>query len=181
LKIPFYLLLYPSGPGNDLVLRLKKKLSGNQAYKNNSLNAPPHWTLCRFAVKAGQEQELLDQLDQLVPFIQGLTTRTSGISSFNSTGTLYVELKEKERCLALQLEIVQELKKRLPFLKRNMSTASVPHLTIIRGVRADLLEEIKKELEDSYEDSPCGFNSLSLLQEQSGKMKLLKRWNLIEK
>ncbi len=181
MKIPFYLLLYPSGPGNDLVLRLKKELSDTQAYKNNSLNAPPHWTLCSFAVKAGQEQELLDQLDQLAPTVQGLTTLTAGISSFHSTGTLYVDLKEKEHCMALQLEIVQELKKRLPFLKRNMLIASVPHLTIIRGVKADLLEEIKKELKNGYEESVCNFNSLSLLQEQSGKMKLLKSWNLHEK
>jgi 2'-5' RNA ligase len=177
-KSYYSLLLYPSGPVKDQVIQMKKKLSARIGDKNSSLKAPPHISICSFSLKPGQEKELTASLDGILQSVTAVCVRTAGVSCFSSSGTLFLSFLAPSLYTAIQSQLISELKKKLPSLKRHMRVAATPHLTIGKGLDPLLLEQLSEELQELFTEEECCFTSIGLIHEQQGRMKLFRTWEL---
>ncbi len=179
MKNRFYILLLPSDAVGRQVSALRHTLRAVPGLSFSSSSAPAHLSVCSFLLKAGIEKQLVSLLDGLFGQLNRMLFETKCISSFESSGTLFISLNESEQYTVFQNQLVTELKHSIPALKRNMSVGAVPHLTLARGCKGASLDGVKELVQQGYTVCSFTIGRVSLMLEREGKMSEYKSWNLI--
>ena len=136
MKLYFSLLLIPDKAFSEQITGFKKQLKEIHDKPFFSVNAPAHLSLCRFSIKSGEEQELVEVLGSYLEKEKPLSLQCGGLGGFPESGTLFLEIINPEPFRLFQASLTQMLKSAYPSLKRNLSIASVPHITLGRDFNA---------------------------------------------
>ena len=134
--------------------------------------------MCSFALAAGKESILIDELEIISQQNHPFTLQPSGLSYFPSSSTLFLAFDNPLPYIQLQQHIVSTIKISLPALKRNMAIAAVPHLTLAKGISPGEAEDLVNQLTTPGSWSAYSFSKLSLMIEQGGKMREMRSWLL---
>jgi 2'-5' RNA ligase len=178
MKETFSLLLIPDSVFLNQVARLKQKVLLVIGRDYASSRAPAHLSLCSFRLKAGSGDALCAFLDHLCLNSSALKLSCHEIASFPQTGTLYLALKAPEKFQAFQKKHEYDLKGAFPPLKRNMSLASKPHITIGRNLQSSELEECIQQLQVDFQPGAFDGKVLRLMVERMGRMEMYREWQL---
>lgn len=177
MKNHFYVLAYPADEGLSAVRKLKARLTGLSP-KLTGLNAPGHLSVCSFRLQAGEEVNLILELELFVGNTSAFFLQTEGPGYFPDRSTVFLSFSDPTPFNEFQQALIGNLKNSLPALKRNMSVASMAHLTIARGVQVDLAPEVIREVNTLFSPERYLFNRIGLMMEQEGRMRELKSWML---
>ena len=178
MKEAFSLLLIPDPHFSKQLASLKHQLTELIGRDYPSSRAPAHLSICSFRLKSGTGTELCAFIDILSLKAPALNLSCQGFASFSQTRTLYLNLAAPEIFTAFQKEFKHTLKEAFPPLKRNMSLASQPHITIGRNLKVLELEAALQHFQNDFNDLEFKGQVLRLLINRMGRMEMYKEWNL---
>jgi 2'-5' RNA ligase len=180
MKETFSLLLIPDPSFSAKVSTLKQQVQSFIGRDYPSSHAPAHLSICSFRPEAGAGDALCAFLDTFLLQQNALNLSCQGISSFPKTGTLYLALDTPETFIAFRKKCERALKETFPPLKRNMSLASRPHITLGRSLQSTELEACMEHFQANIQAGTFKGICVRLMLEQMGRMGMYREWNLAE-
>ncbi len=180
MKEYYSLLIIPPRSFSEQVMGLKSTLLSRLGAPYSGNNAPAHLSICSFSMKAGKSEAFVDCITSIVQTLPLLQLRTGKISSFPSSGTLFISISEPEMYTVFQNILVFELRTRFPSLKRSMSVPAKPHITLGKGFTSDVLKTLAEDMKEAVPEEDLIIPELRLMFKMDGKMKALHSWKLRE-
>jgi hypothetical protein len=178
MKEHFSLLLMPEQSFLRHVNQSKQELLSIHGKMYSSLSAPAHLSLCSVRLPAGKMAGLIPFLNSFFQETCALNLITGKVDFFAETGTLFLPLSNPEVYIAFQKRLVEALRNKETSLKRGLSFASTPHITLGRKLPKEALSGLSKGMSKYAKPMAFQANSVQLMFERGGKMTVYLTWPL---